>query len=245
MTPKHPRLLLPRGYISWSQLDCWIKNKPRYITEYFEDGKKLKTRYLDFGSKFSKMVETLCEIMEKTPDRAAAIAELAVEYPMDENMQSVLMELDIEGVSEYQIGNSGKEGDDCPVVKIHGIIPILAYFDKYVRRTLGIQEYKTGLVPWTMAKVQKHDQLLFYGVGLKWSGKPLPPYADLHHIETMEEQAEATDFWREGDKIIKATGRIKTFHREFDEREFERMEEIITRVAWEISDAYQDYLADL
>lgn len=245
MSSKYPKLILPRGYVSYSQADCWIKNKPRYIKEYFEDGAKLKTRYLDFGSKFSKMVERLCEIMKEHPNRMLAIDYLRREYPMDDNMVSVLMELDIEGISEYQIGNSGKEGDTCPIVKVRGEVPILCFFDKYVTRNGAIQEYKTGLVPWTQAKVIKHDQLPFYGVGLKWSGKPLPPYADLHHIETKETQEEASDFWREGDKIILATGKIKTFHREFDEREFERMEELIIRVAWEISDAYQEYLSEL
>ena len=96
-----------------------------------------------------------------------------------------------------------------------------------------------------MAKVQKHDQLLVYGVALKWCGKPIPPYADLHWIETRELEEERKDFWRDGAKIITATGRIKTFHREFDEREFERMEEVIVRVATEISDAYQEHLSNL
>lgn len=245
MSIQYPRLILPRGYQSWSQMYCWINNKPRYVREYFEDGEKLKTRYLDFGSKFSKMVERLGEIMEQNHNRTAAVAELSKEYPMDENMMSVLMELDIEGISEYQIGNSGREGDECPVVKVRGEVPILAYFDKYVPRNGAIQEYKTGLVPWNQAKVIKHDQLLYYGVGLKWSGKPLPPYADLHWIETKETQEERQDFWREGAKIIGATGKIKTFHREFDEREFERMEDLIIRTAWEISDAYQEYLSQL
>ncbi len=244
MEPRYPILILPKGYISHSQMNCWITNKPRYIREYFEDGDKLKTRYLDFGSKFSKMVERLGELMEKIPNRQFAIVELKKEYPMDENMESVLMELDIDGESEYQIGNSGKPDDKHPVCKIRGEVPILAFLDKY-RPDGSIGEYKTGLQPWTLAKVQKHDQLIMYGVGLKWMGRPLPEYADLHWIETVETQKESTDFWRDGDKIIGATGRIKTFHREFDEREYERMEDLIIRVAWEISDAYQDHLSQL
>jgi hypothetical protein len=222
-----------------------MHNKPRYIKEYFEDGDRLKTRYLDFGSTFSKMVERLGEIMEGVHDRYVAIQELKKEYPMDENMESVLMELDIEGISEYQIGNSGKPDDTTPICKIRGGVPILAYLDKYITRNGAIQEYKTGLQPWTQARVQKHDQLPFYGVALKWSGKRLPDYADLHWIETAETQKEHVDFWRDGDKIIKATGKIKTFHRELDPREFDRMEDLIVKVAWEISEAYQDHLAQI
>ncbi len=222
-----------------------MTNKARYVKEYFEDGDKLDTRYLRFGSSFAKMVEDLCEILHRNPNRFTAIQELKTKYPMDENMESVLMELDIEGVSEYQIGNSGRDGDTNSVCKVRGVVPILAYLDKYIPRNGAIQEYKTGLAAWTMARVQKHDQLPFYGVGLRHSGKPLPEYADLHWIETRETEQERVDFWRDGAKIISATGKIKTFHREFDEREFDRMEELIIKIAWEISDAYQDHLSQL
>lgn len=235
MQSKYPKLILPRAYLSWSQLDRWIHNKQRYINEYFEDGKKLDTRYLRFGSQFSKIVEDLCEIMVKIPDRASAIKELANKYPMDEDMESVLMELDIEGKSEFEIR--------C---KVRGIVPILAFLDKYVERDGSMREYKTGLAPWTLSKVQKHDQLLMYGVALKGCGKPLPPYADLIWIPTQETTVgEEVDFWRSGDKLIRTTGQIKTFHREFDEREFERMEDLIIKVAYDISDAYQDHLSDI
>lgn len=245
MSDQYPKLLLPRGYLSWSQMDCWMKNRSRYIKEYFDAGEKLDTPYLRFGSKFSKMVEALSKLTESGVSREVAVAAVAKEFPMDENMQAVMMELDIEGISEYQIGNSGRKDDNYHVCKVRGIVPILAFLDKYILRNGAIQEYKTGMAEWTMAKVQKHDQLPFYGVGLKYSGRRLPEYADLHWIETKQTTQEATDFWREGDKIIYATGKIKTFHREFDEREFERMEDLIIRVAWEISDAYQEHLAQI
>lgn len=243
--PRYPTLILPKGYLSWSQKYCWDGNPTRYAREYFDDGKKLDTMHLRFGGQFSRMVEDLCSILKRINDRHMAVQELKKDYLMDENMESVLMELEIEGVSEYQIGNSGRADDTCPRVLVRGIVPILCYLDKYIVRDGGIGEYKTGKAPWTLAKVQKHDQLPFYGVGLKWSAKPLPPYADLHWIETVEQEEERKDFWRDGAKIIKATGRIKTFHREFDEREFERMEESIIKSAWEISDAYHDHLSQL
>lgn len=245
MSAKYPNLILPKGYLSWSQKYCWDTNPTRYSTEYFEDGKRLDTRYLRFGGAFSKMVELLCTTMEAGISREEAVLVVAKEYPIDENMESVLMELDIEGTSEFQIGNSGREGDTHQVVKVRGEVPILCFLDKYRSRDGGITEYKTGLAPWTLAKVQKHDQLPFYGVGLKWSAKPLPESADLIWIETKETEKERVDFWRDGDKVISATGRIKTFHRIFDEREFERMEESIIKTAWEISDAYQEFLAQL
>jgi hypothetical protein len=130
-------------------------------------------------------------------------------------------------------------------------VPILSFLDSY-NKTATIEvpanvfrEFKTGKVPWDRARVQKHDQLVFYATALKWSTGQMPEYCDLDWIETKETAGESVDFWREGDKIVYITGRIVSFHREFDEREIERMEDLITKVAWEISDAYQDYLAEI
>ncbi len=234
MSAQYPQLVLPKPHLSWSQLSCWITNRNRYVREYFEDGEKLDTRYLRFGGQFSKMVERLGEIMVGVHDRYVAIQDLKREYPMDGCMERVLMELDIEGESEHRI-----------LCKVRGEVPVLAFLDKYVERDGSIQEYKTGLAPWTMAKVQRHDQLTMYGVALKWSGKPLPPSATLHWIQTREHEEERKDFWRDGAKVIMATGQIRSFRREFDEREFSRMEDLIVRVAREISDAYQEHLSQL
>jgi hypothetical protein len=117
-------------------------------------------------------------------------------------------------------------------------IPCLSYLDSWDSTTGNFREYKTGTVPWTQSKVQKHDQLVFYATMLKWSTGKIPEYCDLDWIETKERKEETSDFWREGAKIISVTGRIISFHREFDEREIERMEQLIIRTATEISEAY-------
>jgi hypothetical protein len=234
MSARFPKLILPKGYLSWSQMSCWMSNPARYAREYFEDGEKLDTLYLRFGKAFAKMVEDL-----------EAIEELARSHPMDESMRLVLAALDTEGESEFQIGRSGREGDASPPCVVRGEVPVLSFLDKYVHRDGSIKEYKTGLAPWTLAKVQKHDQLTFYGVSLRWSGKPLPPHADLYWIPTREIEQEHRDFFRGGPKVIAATGKVHAFHREFDPREFDRMEDLISRVAREISDAYQEHLTQL
>ncbi len=130
-------------------------------------------------------------------------------------------------------------------IKVRGTIPCLSFLDSYDSTRNVFREYKTGKVPWNKAKVQKHDQLTFYATTLKWSTGKMPEYCDLDWIETIEGKEEPVDFWRDGGKIINVTGRIVSFHREFDEREIERMEDLIEKVAWEISDAYQDYLNEL
>ena len=124
-------------------------------------------------------------------------------------------------------------------------IPILSFIDSYDSKRNVFIEIKTGKIPWTKAKVQKHDQLTFYATALKWSMGKIPEYCDLIWIQTKDEAIETSDFWRESDKIVNVTGRIISFHREFDEREIERMENLIVRVANEISEAYLKYLEEI
>lgn len=228
------KLILPKPHLSWTQLEMWTKSEARYRREYFDSSKKLDTKYLRFGGKFAQMIEDMEEIMKRTNDRALAIEELSREYPMTENMKAVLADIEIEGVSEYEIRT-----------KVMHIVPCFSKLDKYNPLDNSIREYKTGKVPWTQAKVQKHDQLVFYATMLKWEGKPIPEFCDLDWIETKETQEESVDFWRESGKILDVTGRILSFRREFDEREIERMEELIVKTAWEISEAYQETLSEL
>lgn len=124
-------------------------------------------------------------------------------------------------------------------------VPVLSYLDSYDSKGNVFREYKTGKIPWTQTKVQKHDQLTFYATSLKWSIGKIPEYCDLDWIETREGAVEVDDFWRENEKIVQVTGRLKSFHREFDEREIERMESLIVRVATEISEAYRKFLEEI
>lgn len=137
---------------------------------------------------------------------------------------------------------------DSPEFKIECLVngvPVLSFLDTYDSKRNVFREFKTGKIPWTKAKVQKHDQLVLYATMLKWSTGKMPEYCDLDWIETKEAANESVDFWRESGKIINVTGRIISFHREFDEREIERMEELIVKVAYEISDAYQEFLKEI
>jgi hypothetical protein len=124
-------------------------------------------------------------------------------------------------------------------------VPLLSYIDDYDPINNVFREKKTGKVPWTQAKVIKHGQLVFYAVALKHSVGKIPAYCDLDWMETKEGVIEVDDFWRENEKIVQVTGRIKSFHREFDEREIEKMEDLIEKSAYEISEAYKAFLAEI
>jgi len=124
-------------------------------------------------------------------------------------------------------------------------VPILSYLDSYDSKENVFREYKTGKIPWTKQRVFKTGQLLFYATALKHSCGKIPEYCDLDWIETKEGSIEVEDFWRSNEKQINTTGIIKSFHRPFDEREIEKMENLIVKVAGEISTAYQEFLKEI
>jgi len=124
-------------------------------------------------------------------------------------------------------------------------VPILSYLDDYDPINNVFREKKTGKIPWTQAKVIKHGQLVFYATALKHSIGKIPEYCDLDWIETRDGSIEVDDFWRENEKIVQVTGKIKSFHREFDEREIENMEDLIIKSANQISEAYQLFLKEI
>lgn len=124
-------------------------------------------------------------------------------------------------------------------------VPILSYLDSYDSKNNVFYEFKTGKIPWTQAKVVKHGQLVFYAVALKHSTGKMPAYCDLQWIQTRDGKTEGTDFWREGEEIINVTGYVKSFHREFDEREIDKMEDLIVKSATEISNAYKNFLKEI
>jgi len=202
------KLILPKTYLSWSAMSCWISSPGRFRREYFESGKKLDTRYLRFGKGIAELIET-------------------------GKYKELLPELEVYEVSEFEIRT-----EVCGV-------PILSYIDDYDPVNNVFREKKTGKIPWTQAKVIKHGQLIFYATALKHSCGKIPEYCHLDWIETKEGSIEVDDFWRENEKIVQVTGKIKSFYREFDEREIEKMEKLIVKSAEEISEAYQLFLKEI
>ena len=222
-------LLLPKVHLSWTQLDTWNTNRERYIRETFFGGKKLDTKFLRFGKGIADLMEQIAKDLDLLTDKMWMMDNFSIDIDSYEG-QEFISNLRFYDTPEHEIR--------CEVAGI----PCLSYLDSWNSQTMNFREYKTGKIPWTQSKVQKHDQLVFYATMLKWSTGKMPEYCDLDWIETRESKEEASDFWREGAKIISVTGRIISFHREFDEREIERMEQLIIRTATEISEAYTNHI---
>jgi len=117
-------------------------------------------------------------------------------------------------------------------------VPILSKIDFYDSNTHTFEEDKTGKCPWTPVRVQKHEQLPFYATVLRAKYGKKPERCTLNWFETKE--AKEGGLHNE----IEFTGLVKSFDREFDESECDRMEDLILKVAEEISEAYQQYIKD-
>lgn len=188
------KIILPKAYLSYSQIMMWMQNPARYKREYFENEEKLDTKYLRFGKGAAQAREDR-EVKEG-------------EFP------------------EYEI-----------MAYIKGV-PVLSFLDFYDSNNHIFEEDKTGKVPWTQTKVQKHEQLPFYATMLRAKTGKMPESCILNWFETREQ--EGAGFQNE----IEFTGVVKSFKREFDERECDRIEELILKVAEEISEAYQNYIRE-
>lgn len=123
-------------------------------------------------------------------------------------------------------------------------VPILSYLDTYDPQKNILREFKTGTRrnPWDARKVYKHGQLVFYAVALRAMTGKMPEYCHLDWIIT-DDSMESNSVFDKGK--LRVTGEIISFKRVFDNRELDRMEKDIVRVAREISDAYKKYLSDL
>lgn len=202
------KLILPKKYISWSQLICWITSPDRYRREYFEIGKKLDTKYLRFGHGIHEMIE-------------------------NGTYKELLPDLVVYDTNEFKVQTV-----------VNGV-PTLSYIDSYDSKNNVFRDTKTGKIPWTKAKVIKHGQLVFYATVLKHSCGKTPEYCHLDWIETKEGPGETTDFWRQEENKLNVTGRVVSFCRPFSDIEIERMEELIVKVANEISEAYQEFIKEI
>ena len=130
-------------------------------------------------------------------------------------------------------------------------VPMLMKIDDYDPERNIFREKKSGKLskkgvpPWSLSKVQKHEQLVVYAMGLKHSTGKMPKYCDLDWIETQVGCMPTVDFWHTEQGAISVTGKIESFHREFDEREVERMEKLIVKCAEEISEAYKNFIMEI
>lgn len=198
-------LLLPKGYLSWSALNLFETSEKKYIEKYFfgQDDNR-GNEFMSFGKKFALAKET-----------GDCKGDPMIEFAMN-------------AVPSYQFAEYNLKAE---LVTPYGKINLLAIPDSFSEIDIQILEYKTGKIPWTQSKVQKHGQLHFYAVSTKAKFE-VNPQQHLWWIETAMIAG-----------AVRPTGRIETFPFRASDQELKEMEQRIIRACLRIDKLYRQHLS--
>ena len=195
-------MVLPRGYLSYSQKELWKKDRPEYERIYFYGGKSRRNKYMDFGSE-------VADDGENDTSQRETIKALNALLPTYQRV-------------EHKI--------DTAVRTAHGILRLYGRLDTFEDKPLRFRERKTGTVPWTHARVKRHEQIDFYYMLIYLSSGRMPDEAAwLDWAETRVND--------NGD--IELTGENKEYRAERTLVDVLRMINSTTEVAKQIADAYE------
>jgi len=158
---KRKIIQLPKGYLSYSQIQLWQSDKERYKEIYFNNRDEL--RVSNAGMDFGKEVATALEHGNHVEDVLTDIA-------MD-----LLPKYDI---ADQEIVAEMKTKD--------GWITIKGRPDTMDSKSFAFREYKTGKVKWTQKKAESALQLKIYAVLIYIVHKKILHEAHLDWIETHE-----------------------------------------------------------
>lgn len=125
---------LPRGYISWSQMQTLERSPMEYVETYIRNKPRFVSEPMMFGKRFADAMET-----GDTGDEGAAFKFL----------------VDI-GVPRY---DTAERKIECT----YNGINLVGIMDTADHDLLRFREYKTSSVGWSQSRVDKHGQLIFYG----------------------------------------------------------------------------------
>lgn len=153
---------LPKGYLSYSQIQLWKSDKKRYIELYFNNRNEL--RLSNSGLEYGKIVADALERGTETNDL------------LTDTAMSLIIKYD---VRDQEIRTEIKSKD--------GAIGVIGRPDTMDSITKHFREYKTGRVKWTQNKAQKHPQMVFYAMLIYLAHGVILKEAYLDWIETVEE----------------------------------------------------------
>jgi len=159
---KKKYIQLPKGYLSYSQIQLWKSDKKRYIELYFNNRNEL--RLSNSGLEYGKIVADALEQGTETNDL------------LTDTAMSLIIKYDIR---DQEIRTEIKTK--------HGAVGVMGRPDTMDSVTKAFREYKTGRVKWTENKAQKHPQMVFYAMLIYLAHGVILKEAYLDWIETVEE----------------------------------------------------------
>ncbi len=169
------KVILPRGYLSHSQIDCVNRSEREYIAKYIYGETSAPSIHQEFGT-------TITDILEgrtKMPKKLEAALKDVPRYAKNDHEISCMLH---RGRGKYEFRLMGR-------------------LDGWNKNCQG--EYKTGMVPWDAARVQKSRQLKIYAL-IEYRNSKVIPMQKLTWLESEWDGAE-----------IRLTGRNKTFTVQF------------------------------
>lgn len=212
-TTKPLKLNLPKGYLSWSQYNLWVRSPEQYRREYYYGIKRESSVEMRFGDAVAKLMQS------------GATGPVIDRIPRFE-------------ISEFAIEKDTLINGVPVVAYIDTFDPKKVAFDEY---KTGHADRK-GNAPWDRVKVAKHGQLTFYAAALKAKFGKVHPLCNLHWIETeakpMTEDFGGIEMTGTDVRALRLTGRIESFPRKIEKWEVTLMENQIRKVALEISKDY-------
>lgn len=151
-------LILPRGYLSPSQVEMYETDRPKYIRKYIlEQDISFSSKYTDYGNKFGSAMET------------------------DEETDDELINLAMDMVPKYSYREKILE---TMVETKDGWFIMMGKLDTFEEEPLMMREYKTGGPKWTQARVDKSNQVIHYISLIYLIYKRLPEKAHLDWLQT-------------------------------------------------------------
>lgn len=211
---------LPKGYLSYSAIWLWRKDKNAFRDKYYKGLPPIETPYTIFGKRIAKILET-------------------DEYKNDPTLKKIPKF----GVAEHSIEVT-VEG-----IPILGYLDRFSLHKKSFKEYKTGIVSPNGTLPWDVLKVNKHDQLPFYSYLIKLKYGKYEPLCELVWLETRWEQTK-TDYIMPGGKLIELvgdsrkltlSGKFETFKRIIKPWEHKRIKKIIIDSAKEISEDYTKY----
>lgn len=202
---KKRKLLNPRGYLSWTQVDMWLKSPVRYGRRYFDNQDDFENDAMRLGKATSEALES-------------------GDSDGDEVMSAVLSLLPAYDKPEHEI----KTPFDTP----YGEVVLLGKLDTW--KPGKFREYKTGLVPWTQARAEKHKQMIHYGTLMYLTERKVPE-AHLDWIQTE----------RDANGELRFTGHMQAFEVKLTLKGVVEYMALVSRVAKEIDEEYRKRLKAL
>lgn len=160
---KDKALISPRGYLSWTQIDMWLRSPELYVERYMYGKEDIRTDRMDFGSKVALALEN----GEATDDELVN--------------QLVLLLPRLKGeVREHEI--------KVPVTTKAGNFYLLGKLDKFSSLNLSFREVKTGVTKWTQRRAEGHRQIDHYTtlIWLKHHKLPEEIHLDWAPTECLE-----------------------------------------------------------